>query len=37
MKKTSQYLEHTTIEITEKVYARYSSGYMKDAADAVDW
>lgn len=37
MQKISQYLGHSTTAVTEKVYARYSPSFMKDAADALDW
>jgi integrase len=37
MQKISQYLGHTSIKVTERVYARYSPSYMKDAASALDW
>jgi integrase len=37
MQKISQYLGHASTAITEKVYARYSPTFMKDAADALDW
>jgi integrase len=37
MQKIAQYLGHSTTAVTEKVYARYSPSFMKDAADALDW
>lgn len=37
MSKISQYLGHTTTNITESTYARFSPSFMKDAADALDW
>lgn len=35
MEKISQFLGHTSIRVTESVYARYSPSYMKDAAQAL--
>jgi integrase len=32
----SQYLGHSSSAITEKVYARYSPGYLRRAADALE-
>lgn len=37
MQLISQYLGHTSMRVTERVYARYSPSFMKDAADALDW
>ena len=37
MQKIAQYLGHTSTAVTERVYARYSPTFMKDAADALDW
>jgi len=37
MQKIAQYLGHSTSTVTERVYARYSPSFMKDAADALDW
>ncbi len=37
MQKISQFLGHTSIRVTERVYARYSPSFMKDAAAALDW
>ena len=37
MELISQYLGHTDSRITERVYARYSPGYMKVALDAIDF
>lgn len=35
MQKISQYLGHTSLRMTEQVYARYSPSYMRDASEAV--
>lgn len=37
MQKIAQYLGHTSSRVTEKVYARYSPSFMKDAAAALEW
>lgn len=37
MQKISQYLGHTSLRMTEQVYARYSPTFMKDASEAVNW
>lgn len=37
MQKISQYLGHTSSKVTERVYARYSPSFMKDAAAALEW
>jgi integrase len=37
MQKIAQYLGHTSSKVTEKVYARYSPSFMRDAADALEW
>lgn len=37
MQKIAQYLGHTRTETTERIYARYTPSFMKDAADALDW
>lgn len=37
MQKISQYLGHTSLRMTEQVYARYSPSFMKDAGEAVSW
>lgn len=37
MQKISQYLGHTSTHVTERVYARYSPSFMKEAADALEW
>lgn len=37
MQKISQYLAHTSTTVTERVYARYSPGFMRDASAALDW
>jgi integrase len=37
MQKIAQYLGHTSTKVTERVYARYSPSFMKDAADALEW
>lgn len=37
MQKISQYLGHTSLRMTEQVYARYSPSFMKDAGDASDF
>jgi integrase len=37
MQKIAQYLGHTSTKVTERVYARYSPSFMRDAADALDW
>jgi integrase len=37
MQKIAQYLGHTSTRVTERVYARYSPSYMRDAAAALDW
>jgi integrase len=37
MQKISQYLGHTSVRVTERIYARYSTSFMKDAASALDW
>lgn len=35
MQKISQYLGHTSLRMTESVYARYSPSFMKDASNAA--
>lgn len=35
MQKISQYLGHTSLRMTEQVYARYSPSFMRDAGDAA--
>jgi len=37
MQKIAQYLGHTSSKVTEKVYARYSPSFMRDAAAALEW
>lgn len=37
MQKISQYLGHSSTAITEKVYARYSPSYMRDASESASW
>jgi integrase len=37
MQKIAQYLGHTSTRVTERVYARYSPSFMKDASAALDW
>ena len=37
MQKIAQYLGHTSSKVTEKVYARYSPSFMRDAANALEW
>ncbi len=37
MQKISQYLGHTSVRVTESVYARYSPSFMKDASRAVEF
>lgn len=37
MSKIAQYLGHTSVKVTESVYARFSPSYMQDAADALNW
>jgi integrase len=37
MQKIAQYLGHTSSKVTERVYARYSPSFMRDAADALEW
>lgn len=37
MQKIAQYLGHTSTKVTEKVYARYSPSFMRDAAAALEW
>ena len=37
MQKISQYLGHTSLRMTEQVYARYSPSFMKDAGEAASW
>ncbi|HKU08243.1 MAG TPA: tyrosine-type recombinase/integrase [Bradyrhizobium sp.] len=37
MQMISQFMGHTSTRITERVYARYSPDFMKDAASALDW
>jgi len=37
MQKISQYLGHTSLRMTEQVYARYSPSFMRDAGEAVNW
>lgn len=36
MRKISLYLGHTSTEVTERVYAKHSPDYLKDAADALE-
>lgn len=37
MQKIAQYLGHTSTQVTERVYARYSPSFMQDAARALSW
>ena len=37
MQKISQYLGHTSLRMTEQVYARYSPSFMRDASGAADF
>jgi integrase len=37
MQKISQYLGHTSLRMTEQVYARYSPSFMRDAGVAADF
>lgn len=37
LQKIAQYLGHTSTRVTERVYARYSPSFMKDASAALDW
>nr|WP_166179166.1 site-specific integrase [Altererythrobacter segetis] len=37
MQKISQYLGHTSLRMTEQVYARYSPSFMRDAGDATEF
>lgn len=37
MQKIAQFLGHTSSRVTERVYARYSPNFMKDAAAALEW
>jgi integrase len=37
MQKIAQYLGHTSTRVTERVYARYSPSFMRDASAALDW
>jgi integrase len=37
MQKIAQYLGHTSSKVTERVYARYSPSFMRDAANALEW
>lgn len=37
MQKISQYLGHTSLRMTEQVYARYSPSFMRDASIAADF
>lgn len=37
MQKIAQYLGHTSSKVTERVYARYSPSFMRDAAAALEW
>ncbi|WP_164546057.1 hypothetical protein [Sphingobium yanoikuyae] len=37
MQKIAQLLGHASTRVTERTYARYSPGFMRDAADALDW
>ncbi|MDV7145888.1 site-specific integrase [Tropicimonas sp. TH_r6] len=35
--RVSQYLGHSSINVTEKVYARFAPGHLQEEADAVDF
>lgn len=37
MQKIAQFLGHTSTRVTERTYARYSPGFMRDAAEALNW
>lgn len=37
MPKIAQYLGHTSVRVTESVYARFSPSYMRDASEALNW
>lgn len=37
IEKVSQYLGHSDIRITQKIYARYAPTYLKDASNALDF
>lgn len=36
MEEISQYLGHSSVEITRRIYARYSPGYLRKAASALE-
>lgn len=37
MQKIAQFLGHTTTAVTERVYARYSPSFMRDASQSASW
>ncbi len=37
MQKIAQFLGHTRVSTTERIYARYSPSFMQDASAALDW
>lgn len=37
MQKIAQYLGHTSMRVTEQIYARYSPSFMRDASEALNW
>lgn len=36
MEEISQYLGHTSTKVTERVYARYSPEYLRNASNAIE-
>ncbi|MBO9525809.1 MAG: hypothetical protein J7517_06715 [Sphingobium yanoikuyae] len=37
MQKIAQFLGYASTRVTEQTYARYRRGFVRDAADALDW
>jgi integrase len=37
MEEISQYLGHSSVEVTRKIYARYSPAYLKKAASVLSY
>jgi len=37
MSKISQYLGHSNVAVTERVYARYAPDHLRDAAEVLDF
>ena len=37
MAKVSQYLGHSNVQVTERIYARFAPDHLRDAAEILDF